>query len=129
MKTKKRLRRGHYCAIVMSLKNKGSQRRVRPAHLRRQKRQAGKWLEGALQICQCGRHGSGSWVACADTPAAAVDHDDDDIEPNTAIGRRQQFDKEDFVFDLLGSVPASITCTGTIQLVDVVHLPSLSGQG
>jgi len=93
------------------------------------KRQAGQWLEGPLQICQCDRHGSGSWVACIDTPPTAVDHDDDDIEPNTAIGRRQQFDKEDFVFDLLGSVPASITSAGTIQPVDVVNLPSLAGQG
>ena len=86
-------------------------------------------VEGPLKICQCDRHGSGSWVACVDTPADAVDDDDDDVEPNTAICRRQQFDKEDFVFDLLGSVPASITSAGTIQLVDVVHLPSLSGQG
>ena len=94
-----------------------------------QKRQAGQWLKGPLKICQCDRHGSGSWVACVDTPVAAVDDDGGDVEPNTAIGRRQQFDKEDFVFDLLGSVPASITSAGTIQSVDVVHLPSLAGQG
>jgi len=52
-----------------------------------------------------------------------------DADPNTALGRRQQFDKSDFVFDLLGSVPGAMTSAGTIQTLDVGNLPSLAGQG
>jgi len=51
-----------------------------------------------------------------------------DPNPNTALGRRQAFDKNDFVFDLAGSTPVS-TPAGTIQPLGVSQLPSLAGQG
>ena len=94
-----------------------------------QKRQVGQWLDGPEKTCQCDRYGSGDWVACVDTPAAEDVKGKGGADPNTAIGRRQQFDKKDFVFDLLGSLPGSITSAGTIQSIDVGNLPSLAGQG
>lgn len=88
-------------------------------------RQAGQWLEGPSKTCQCERYGTGEWVDCIDNP----DNQDTGPDPNTTRGRRQQFNDKDFVFDLLGSVPAAITSAGTIQPLDVGNLPSLAGQG
>lgn len=92
-------------------------------------REAGAWLEGPDKTCQCDRWGSGDWVACYDTQTSYTAWRADDADPNTAAGRRQAFQDSDFVFDLLGSRPGSITSAGTIQPLDVGALPSLAGQG
>ena len=51
-------------------------------------------------------------------------------DSNTALGRRQAFDNNDFVFDLAGSKPDSETPGGgTIQPLGVAQLPALAGEG
>ena len=45
-----------------------------------------------------------------------------DPNPKTTLGRRQAFDKNDFVFDLAGSTPESETPAGTIQPLGVSHV-------
>jgi oxalate decarboxylase/phosphoglucose isomerase-like protein (cupin superfamily) len=50
-------------------------------------------------------------------------------DPNTALGRRQAFNRQDFVFDLAGSVPSTKTPAGTLQTLGVEQLPALVGEG
>ena len=91
-------------------------------------REPGQWLQGPTQTCMCDRGGSKEWVECFDNnPGGGTPQDPD--ASNTAIGRRQQFQAKDFVFDLQGSAPDSITPAGTIQALTVDKLPSLAGQG
>lgn len=92
-------------------------------------REAGQWLRGPELTCQCDRYGTGSWVGCVDNEQSRNVHTGTDANLDTAMGRRGQFDEKDFVFDLLGSVPASITPAGTVQPLDVENMPALAGEG
>lgn len=93
-------------------------------------RQPGQWLQGQKRTCQCDRNGSGKLVACVTTMAASSASSEPNLDENTALGRRQQFsNNNDFVFDLLGSMPEHITPAGTIQPLGVAEMPALAGEG
>lgn len=97
-------------------------------HFDGETREPGGWLLGPSHTCLCDKGGTTRWVDCVENGQvqAAVN---DTPDPNTALGRRRQFQPKDFVFDLLGSVPESISAAGTIQPLTVEGLPSLAGQG
>jgi len=83
----------------------------------------GQWSQGSMRTCMCNQNGDGSWVNCK------TDDSWEKTEGTTHLQRSQQFNPTDFVFDLLGSTPNSVTNSGSIQVANVVKFRSLEGHG
>jgi hypothetical protein len=80
----------------------------------------GQWLQGPDKTCMCDRHGSQAFVACVANGAMAAAAPQPG-ESLTALGTRQEFQANDFVFDLLGSVSGAITIHPSLDGCQLCH--------